>query len=200
MNSPSELRKWLRKSGACKLVFRKGDGDDEKERTVTVDATAGNAKWAKVEKAALTWGAEKLEALDKSGDMIDAFSMNEDDEGKLSKDDGKSGGAHDYRGLAQVIDRIAARHNEAFNAGAASAAQTVGALTEMVDTLTSHLSLAITNVHNLSINLAHAISGQDQPEPQSQGNPMLERVLVAAATSMGAGVAQQQPQTNGKKP
>lgn len=198
MNSPSELRKWLRKSGAAKVVFRKGEGDEEKERTVSVDPTAGNQKWAKVENAAVKWGAEKLEALDKGGDMLDAFSMTDDDDGpRAGKDDGKT--PHDYRGLANVIDRIAARHNEAFAAGAESASRTVESMVTIVDTLTGHLSLAITNLHNVSLNLANAVAGQETQE-QAAHNPMLERVLVAAATGMTNMGNPVPPPPNGKKP
>lgn len=197
-NQLSELRKWLRKSGAVKVRMRKGDDDAE---TIAVNAKLSEGqRWAKCEGSCLAWGAEKVEALNASGDILDIFSLKEDDD--EPKETGKASGgiAHDYKGLANIIDRIAARHNEAFAAGAESASGTVEALTTIVDTLTNHLALAITNIHNLSVNLAQAMAGQEQQEP-AQANPMLERVLVAAASSMGAGMTtppQQRP--NGAKP
>ena len=129
------------------------------------------------------------------------ISTDDTADAKERKNDEAAAKASEYRGLASVIDRIAERHNEAFEKGSEANAATVASLVTMVDTLTAHLSMAITNVHNLAVNLANAISGQDQPETP-QGNPMVEKMLVAAAEGLGrsVGTPAQQPKPNGQKP
>jgi hypothetical protein len=193
----SDLRKWLRKLAPAKVLMRK----DEEERTVAVNHKSATQKWANVEKAILSWGAEKVEALNGSGEILDVFNLGEDEEEKVDLGKGGDKSGHDYRGLASIIDRIAARQNEAYAAGADSNSKTVEQMVTIVDTLTSHLSMAITNVHNLSVNLASVIAGQEAPEQQNPNSPMLERVLgMAVAHASGMPAPQQAPPNGAKKP
>src|SRR5208283_4971404 len=101
--------------------------------------------------------------------------------------------AHDRVELAHVLAAFGAQLNEAFERGSASAGQSQDSLVSLVGMLTTHLTHAITNLHNVSVNLANVIqstaTGEELPQ-NGQNQQMLQQLLLMAGMKgLGSGVA-----------
>jgi len=107
------------------------------------------------------------------------------------------------REQALMLDRYGDRLNEAFDRGAAAASVSQENLVNMVESLMQHWTMAITNLHNVSINLANALQGQESPDAGSMTPQLLAQVIgMAAAKAMGPASPSSPPNgaEKGKKP
>lgn len=197
MSNPkdSKLRMFLRAAPQpAKVRARKGD--DEQDIAL---ADQVRHRWRIAEEACLSWGADSVEALDPKGAILRTFTLSEpDDEGKLARS-ASDGRASEMKGMAAMLDRYGDRMNEAFTRGAEAAGTSQENLVALVEVLTAHLSHAITNLHNVSVNLANVISGKDVDEgtvPQSQA--ALQGLLTQIAGRMLATNTPPPPAPNGK--
>ena len=195
------LRSWLRrKPTPARIRLRLEDGE---ERYVDIPGSTRN-RWQTVETACLMSGAEVVECLDAKGGILRAMPIEDTEEVKgdherdrlaseLERSEkGKANAlATDRREQALMLDRYGARLNEAFEHGAAAANTGQENLVSLVETLTSHLSMAITNLHAVSVNFANSIQQQATGEEGGTDNTaMLAKVLgLAAMRAMGPGAA-----------
>lgn len=190
----AKLRPWLRQQPQPDRIRIRNDEDEE--RIISLEENLRN-RWKHAEQAVIGSRAHFVECLDKKGATLRAVNLvdEEDDDSKLESTDVERQAAASMKGVAAIIDRIATRHNEAFEAGVAAASASHEALLAVVDTLTGNLNLAIANLHNASINLANVLAGKE-PEEGGQNQELLVRVLAQAA---GKALAPTPPDPNGKK-
>jgi len=192
-----DLRSWLRRAPKPKkLRIKTGDGEER-----VIELGKGRYLWNEVENTVRTAEAVSVECLDEEGTILRATKLVDDDgldvADKSSPDEKNLSKA--MREQAMMLDRYGARLNEAYLAGAKAGSQTQDKLVELVEVLTGHLAVAITNVNNLSVNLSNAIqaaSGGDE-------NPNAQLLQGVLAMAMGGGgrlaAPPPAPDANGKK-
>lgn len=180
------LRAWLRRTPQpARLRVRTVD---DEERTIELSADGRN-KWRNAEEAIVAARAIVVECLDASGAILRAQELeHESDEASGDYDRAREEKAigKERRELAQVLDRYGAKLTDAFRAGADAAGQSSSSLIELVQALTGHLTLAITNLHNVSVNLATYV--QTHAETQGTEGPTQNQQLLA--TVLGAAMRQ----------
>jgi hypothetical protein len=202
MSNPkdSKLRIFLRQAPQpVRLRARKGD---EEQDIALADQV--RHRWRIAEEALTSWGAESVECLDAKGAITRSYTLVDVDEGSRERERSSlaENRAGELKGMASMLDRYGDRMCEAFDRGAAAAGTSQENLVALVEVLTAHLSHAITNLHNVSVNLANVISGKDVDEgtvPQSQA--ALQGLLMQVAGRMVAGAppAQAAPPNGAKK-
>jgi hypothetical protein len=201
------LRSWLRKNPQPeKLRYTTEDGE---ERDLQLSADT-RGRWSGAEATLLAARAVSVQCLNGKGALIRAMPLAyEDDpdgtpvdadERAERRDEKRTG--RNMKELAEVIDRYGHRLTDAFTAGADAASASQDKLVGLVETLTSHLSAAITNLHGLSLQYSHALqklgaTGGDEP---SAADGMMAQVMGSAiAKFMGSGgVIPTPPASNGK--
>lgn len=195
-----DLRSWLRRTPRPrKLRMETTDGQQK-----VIDLGSKRLRWSAVEESVRAAGAITVEALDAAGEVLRAVRL-EDEEGderseqtaddKIEKAVSKSQAA-----MAAMFDRYGDRMVKAFQAGAEAASQSQGQLVELVDTLTVHLSHAITGLHTASVNLANYITAHaKEADGEGGGNEAMLKSVLALALSNAQASATQQPGPNGKK-
>jgi hypothetical protein len=202
---------WLRRQpNPAKIRIRLDNGD---ERIVEPPPKNKRGRWKVVEANVKAYpNVTSVEKLDKNDVSLDAFTdfdgEEEDDSRSFSKEMAAAderrevGLSRDRREIALVLDRYGDRLNEAFDRGAAAASVSQENLVNMVESLMAHWTMAITNLHNVSINLANALQGQEGSEPSSMTPQLLAQVIgMAAAKAMGpVAPAPNGADTKGKKP
>ena len=189
----SKLRSWLRQVPQPHEV-RIRDADDE-ERTIALSENLRN-RWKQAEQAILGAKARHVECLDAKGKILRALELESDDD---EPDDPAAAPALGSRAFAQVLDRYGDRMNEAFARGAEAAAQSQDNLVALVEVLTGHLSMAITNLHNVSVNLATVLSAKEDGEnPNGALAGNLVTQLLGAAAMNAAKQAAAPPSKDGK--
>jgi hypothetical protein len=193
-----DLRSWLRRAPKPARLRIKTSDDEER----IIELGAGRTKWHACEETVRTSGAVSVQALDKDDKILRACRLSEedleadDDEDKAQKRDERAIGK-ERRELAGVLDAYGKRMNDSFLAGAEAAGRSQENLVALVEVLTTHLSLAITNLHNVSVNLANVVQeasgGGDNPNAG-----LLGQVLALAAG--GGQAAPAAPNGRSKKP
>lgn len=186
----TSLRMWLRRRPApVRVRIRMSDGE---ERFVDMPK-ARRGRWQTIETAVLTSGAEVCECLDGKGAILRAMRIEEVEENESRTSELQSELSRERRSREQTIAgerrdlalfarEYGAQLNEAFDRGAAAASASSDSLTSLVETLTQHLSMAIVNLHNVSVNLANIVQQQALPEGEGEGSgAMLTKVLQLAA-------------------
>lgn len=184
----SSLISWLRKNPQPHSLAVRTEDDELKP----VKLLPGNArnKWKSAEETIHAMRAVSVECLDKDGEVIRAWKLREiDGPNELAAED-----PDDKRmrlalkdrdqATAQMLDRYGDRLNEAFERGAAAANTGQDSLVALVETLTGHLSLAITNLHNVSVNLANFIVKAGGGEDIQQGNPANDAAMAQLLAGM----------------
>jgi len=183
------------REGAHSLRVDKADGTSELIKIAGSEKT----RWKDAaEAAAKVRGGVTVFCLDKQGNTLRQYSLVEEDEegeGSTSVETERKRGlaalAHDRVELAHVLAAFGAQLNEAFERGSASAGQSQDSLVSLVQMLTTHLTHAITNLHNVSVNLANVIqstaTGEELPQ-NGQNQQMLQQLLLMAGMK-GFGVA-----------
>ncbi len=198
----SPLRSWLRKvPRPTKVRVHTEDGE---ERIIELPADT-RQRWKIVEESVLASRAASVECLDDKGAVLRAQRL-EVDEADGSPVDAyeKQRKADDRRDsrvraeMAQFADAFGTQLNRAFDRGAAAANTGQENLVGLVEVLTQHLSLAITNLHNVSVNLANMVSeSAGEGDGDSNGKLLAQVVGAAAMRAVGAGAAEH-PNGNGK--
>lgn len=192
-----DLRSWLRRTPRPrKLRMETTDGQQK-----TLDLGSKRLRWNAVEESVRAAGAITVEALDAAGEVLRAVRL-EDEEGneREQSDDDKVDKAvsKSQAAMAAMFDRYGDRMVKAFEAGANASSMGQDKLVELVDTLTIHLSHAITGLHTASVNLANYITAHAKEAEGGEGNEaMLKSVLALALTNAQASATQ--PNPNGKK-
>src|SRR5271156_1597459 len=190
-----DLRSWLRRAPKPKkLRIKTGDGEER-----VIELGKGRYLWNEVENTVRTAEALSVECLAEDGTILRATRLadadDEDAAEPASREDKTLGKA--IRDQAAMLDRYGARLNESFAMGAKAASQSSDKLVELVEVLTNHLAIAITNVNNLSVNLSNALqaTGSSPEGEESQSTKMLQGVMAMITASAGARPA---PESNGK--
>jgi hypothetical protein len=196
----ADLSYWLRRRPKpFRLRIRVGD----EERIVEI--SAGKARWDAIEETVRSSGATAVECLDEQNNIIRAMRIGGDDDAGDDEGPGAREKAEDkahsrsMKELSGVLDRYGARMNESFLAGVKASSASQGALVELVSTLTEHLSLAITNLHNVSVNLSNIVqeSALGADAPNGGGNTALLGQVLTMALAKNAQQGQDPPK--GKK-
>jgi hypothetical protein len=190
-----DLRSWLRRAPKPKkLRIKTGDGEER-----VIELGKGRYLWNEVEQTVRTAEAISVECLDGEGTILRATKLSEEDgeDGpEVSKEDKSLSKA--IRDQAAMLDRYGARLNEAFAMGSKAASQSSDKLVELVEVLTNHLAIAITNVNNLSVNLSNALQAAN-PESPEQNPAMAMVTAMLQAKMMGpANATTPATPTNGK--
>lgn len=200
------LRAWLRRAPQPTSV-RITDVDGA-VRDIVV--TPGRNCWKNVEQAVTGARAVNVEALDPTMKIIrsQALQYEDDDASSTSStsEQAKTDAAvtkaveKDRRELAGILDRYGDRLNEAFKEGAASSNNSHDTLVGLVETLTAHLSAAITNLHTISV--AYSRTLQESKDDKDPNDDAMAAVLAGAAkrwmSSGGASDAPAPSKKNGK--
>jgi hypothetical protein len=195
----SALREWLRKRPhPAQVRVRTEDGE---ERMLGISADT-RGRWKSLEESVLASDARVVELLDKEGAIIRAQRIEFDEDGEEQYDERRKNEerrvSRERRDLADFCDVYGKRLNEAYERGAAAANTGQENLVSLVEVLTNHLSLAITNLHNVSVNLANMVTEHAGDEGGS--GTALERVLGAVAVrSLGGPQPTTPAPPNGKK-
>lgn len=179
-------------------------GPDDEWREVPCDGK--RTRWGDVEKTILASETVTVECISVKGAVLRSIKLDEleasddDDvpetfeaEGDASKSLGKA-----MREQAAMLDAYGRRLNESFARGADAASKSSDKLVELVEVLTNHLAVAITNVNNLSANLSSALQQVGSPpDDESQSTKMLQGVMAMITAGAGARAAPP-PDPNGK--
>lgn len=197
----SPLRSWLRKTPRPTRV--RVHTEDGEERIIELPSDT-RQRWKIVEESVLASRASSVECLDEKGAVLRAQRIEQDDDGspadaydKQRKADERS--ASRVRAeMAQFAEAYGKQLNCAFDRGASAANTGQENLVGLVEVLTTHLSLAITNLHNVSVNLANMVTegAGDDGNPNSK---LLEQVVGAAAMRAVGAVGAEHPNGKGKK-
>jgi hypothetical protein len=188
-----DLRNWLRRTPKPDtLRLRMPDGEER-----TVQLTGGRTRWTVAEEAVRTSGASSVEAIDTKGHILRSARLENEDLDDEPDEPRGGGGAdakrdaqllsRDRREIASICDAQGRRQNEAYAAGAAAASQSQDKLLEMVENLTQHFSLALTNLHTMSVNLSNVLQAAANPEEPSSGrNDSLLALLASMVQAKGS--------------
>jgi len=198
------LRSWLRRNPqphTLRVVLEDGE-----ERTIRLSEDARN-RWKAAEEAVQVLAATSVQCIAADGSILRVQQLrDEDDAGGAvgAADPTEKAVAKSTRDMAGVLDRFGHQLNEAFERGAAAANMGQENLVDLIHLLTQQHSMAITNLHNVSVNLANLIvkmGGGEATAPADDNGPMMEKFLMAAATRAisGGGKSEETPKANGKK-
>jgi hypothetical protein len=184
-----DLRSWLKRLPRPARVRIRTRDDEER----MIELGDKRTRWNSLEETVRVAGAVSIECLDAKGAVLRATRLSEDEIEAESDEDARGKHeakllANDRRDIAAIIDRYGHRMNESFQAGAAAASVSQDSLVSLVETLTGHLSLAITNLHTVSVNLANIVSeAGGGPSLHDQNGALLTQVLAKAIGSSGMG-------------
>lgn len=181
-----DLRAWLRRAPKPRKLRLLVNGEER-----IVDLAGQRQKWAEVEQTVRTAGASAVECLDEAGATLRGMKLTDDDGDADSDEDARDKFevkmlTRDHAALAMVLDRYGDRIARAYDAGARASAISQENLVAIVETLTAHLSLAITNLHNISTSYANVVAasggeGGDKNEGMMMLLSALSGRLPAAA-------------------
>jgi len=193
-----DLRSWLRRAPKPKkLRIKTGDGEER-----VIELGKGRYLWNEVENTVRTAEAISVECLAEDGTILRATRLadadDEDAAEPASREDKTLGKA--IRDQAAMLDRYGARLNESFAMGAKAASQSSDKLVELVEVLTNHLAIAITNVNNLSVNLSNALQATQSPDGEESGNAKLLQGVLALAMGQKPSASPEPPPNGKKKP
>jgi hypothetical protein len=178
------------------------DGD---ERIIELPADT-RSRWKTVEESVLASRAASVECLDEKGAVLRAQRLELDDDTGAPADTYEKQRKGDERmqsrtrlEMAQFAEAYGGQLNRAFDRGAAAANTGQENLVGLVEVLTTHLSLAITNLHNVSVNLANMVAEAGGADgEQTSGNEKLLGQVLGAAAMRAVGVGEQHPNGKGK--
>jgi|SRR5579872_1539761 len=195
-----DLRSWLRRAPKPKsLRIKNPDGEWR-----VIELSGGRYLWNEVEQTVRTAEATAVECLDADGKVLRAMKL-ADDEDPENFEGGKDAEAKNLsramREQAAMLDAYGRRMNEAFARGAEAASSSQDKLVGLVEVLTQHLTLAITNLHNISTNYANVVQEAANKDANGDTNPGMQMLGTILAAKLGAGapsVTMPEP-SNGKK-
>jgi len=189
VEDPVDIRRWLRSQPQpARLRVRSADGD---ERFIELDEAPRN-RWTHAEQSIRASQAYVVECLNSDGAILRSLMLGaETDDPSLAagspeeKEDRhiERRLATERREFAAALDRYGHRLNEAFERGVAASSTQQDQLIGLVETLTTHLSTAITSLHNVSVNFANtmqSIAKGEEPDQHSRNEQALTSLLGAA--------------------
>jgi hypothetical protein len=195
-----DLRSWLRRAPKPKkLRIKTGDGEER-----VIELGKGRYLWNEVENTVRTAEAVAVECLDAEGTILRATRLIDDDGDSENFEGGKDEGAKSLskamREQAAMLDAYGRRMNEAFARGAAAASESQDKLVALVEVLTQHLTLAITNLHNISTNYAQVVAAQsDSGEGGLDSTKLLQGVMAMVAGKAASAPTPTPSPSNGKR-
>lgn len=187
------IRSWLRKAPQP-TALRIVDVDDV---TRDIAVTPGRNCWKNAEASILGARAKVVEALNATGTILRTLPIEyeDDPDDVTTSGDDKAAArtasevdkalAKDRRELGGVLDRYGDRLVEAFKEGAAASNNSHETLVGLVDTLTGHLALAITNLHTISAQYAKKV--QEQSSERDPNDDALAGLIAAGLERFSAG-------------
>jgi len=189
--SPASIRAWLRRSPQPASLLIETEEGDEKRIRISDDA---RNRWKSAVESVHAAGAVKVQALDEEGTILRAIRL-ESEEAQEDPHEAMQRQADEYekrlskerRDNAMMLDRYGDRLNEAFERGSQSAGQGLEELKDCVRILTENFVTAITNIHNLAVNLANTTiaAAEAAAAAHSDENPndgMVSQVIAAGVT------------------
>lgn len=209
------LTDWLRRKPApVALLIETKSGE-----SMRIELGQGRTRWKHAEETLATCGAVSIQCLGPKDVVLRAKRL--DNEAQAALEEGgleggeSSGGGMSFEGYeknaakqtmaqAAMLDAYGRNLTAAFKAGAEASSEANGTLANMVDNLTGHLTIAITNLHTVATNFSNLL--QTRPEVQeASGNgldmPALISVVMQAMAAKAGLPAAPPPapaKTNGK--
>jgi hypothetical protein len=176
----ADLSYWLRKRPKPFRLRIRVDGEER-----IIEISAGKARWEAVEETIRTAGATAVECLDEKGNILRAMRLGEEEADAVDSLDARTQAEDkvlqkDRRETASMLDAYGRRMNDAFLMGAKASSVSQDALISLVGTLTEHLAMAITNLHNVSVNLANLVQESASGEPSDKNGALLQSVMAMA--------------------
>lgn len=172
------LRKFLRLvPQPDKVRMRK----DDEAQDIALSPIA-RQRWKIAEETCVAWGAEYVDCLTSKGELIRSYTMPSDEERAEVKSASRavSEKAAEYSGVAHMIRAIAEEHNLAFDKGADATARALESQTNLVELLTTHLTMAITSMYNVSANYAALLQGKEPDEQSGTAHQALAQLAAVA--------------------
>lgn len=182
---------WLkRKPEPVKLRIKDADGEER-----IIEMQKHRRRFAAAESDLKTAGAVSVQALSKEDTILRSFELDADDDTDDEPDRTGKAISKERRELAGILDAQGRAIREAYREGAEAAGTSSDKLIAIVDTLTQHLTLAITNLHNVSANFANAIQAhaRELPEGASESGNGEKLMALLGPLVMGAMQGQQAP-------
>lgn len=159
----------------------------------------GRGGWDEAEATLLSSNAVAVQCLRKNGTVIRSEkleNLTEDADSDADNREDRAIERHDRslsnerREMAMILREQGVAIKEAYREGAEAASSAQGQLTELVSMLTSHLALAITNLHNVSVNLGNLIaeaSGGEGDQHSANGDMIKSLLGTVLARQLGGG-------------
>jgi hypothetical protein len=197
-----DLRTWLRRSPKpFKLAIKTADGESKE-----ILLGKGRTRWHATEETVRTSGAISIQCLAEDGTILRAQRLSDEDieaDPEEARETSALGidktSSKAFQAQAMMLDRYGMRLTEAFAAGAAAASSSQDKLVELVENLTGHLTLAITNLHTLSANYANQLQAMGSGSGESENpNTALMMNMVAGLLAKGGAAAPAPAAANGK--
>jgi hypothetical protein len=199
-----KLRSWISKAPRPERLRVRLEGGEE--RFIEFGDQSRN-RWATAEKSVLAMGAESVEALDKKDTILRARKLTPDAEDEDLDEDEKEDRrraramSRERGEVSSLLREVLAEQKASFEAGAEAANTGQEHLVQLVDTLSQHLMHAITNLHNVSVNLSNMLQQQQADTGAPDNGALLEKVMgLAAARAMSSVASPNGPAAGGKKP
>lgn len=196
MGAEKSLRAWIRQEPQPHHLRIHTVDDEVKDIQFTENL---RNRWKAAEEAIRALKAVTVECVNKDGDVLRAREIayydDEDTGGKTVSDRADEARRNmnravveDRREMANMFDRYGDKLCEAFERGAAASASNQENMVSLVEVLTTHLGIAITNLHNVSVNLANVHAQREGVEdPGIGGNADLIKQLLGAAALKAVG-------------
>jgi hypothetical protein len=196
------LRNWLRKAPKpTSLRIKTQDGE---EQSITLGT--GRTRWNAAEETLATCGAISVSCLDKDGKVLRGKRLADEELEVLGNDPAEEAAVKSDKeaskailAQAAMLDAYGKRINEAHEVGAAAASSAQDKLVGLVTVLSNQLTISITNIQNLSVNLSNVMRELAQLQgggDDSGGSDKMQLLAGLLMRSMGGATAPEA--TNGK--
>lgn len=190
------MRNWLRQAPKpAKLKILTTTGEEQ-----VIVLGQGRTRWLAAEETLATCGAVQVQCLDAQDNVLRGRRLSEE-EGESLGQDPDSGGSNEaatevarakaesrsFLGQAAMLEAYGRAINEAHRTGAEAASSSQDKLVSLVEVLTNHLSIAITNLHNVSANFSNLMQQMGGGRGDEDGNgAMVQQLMTAAIAGMAA--------------
>jgi hypothetical protein len=194
-----DLRSYIaRAPRAKKLRLKMADGE---ERMVDV-RKGGKHIWEDLVATIKNSDAVAIECLGEDGVLLRGRKLTDDDDGGETFEADGSGSkdlSKAMREQAAMLDAYGRRMNEAFERGSEAASTSQDKLVALVEVLTQHLTLAITNLHNVSSNYAQVVAAAGTEGEGGNAQQMLAQFLGSVMAGKLGPAPAEAPQNGQRK-